>query len=348
MKLRQSMGKLLLSCLAFLLLISPAALATEDANPYYSDAGLSKSPCQMNLDGQPADYVSLYIDQDGRSMVCLRDVVMLFSCYLEYQDQGMLFLHHLDQEQGYSPKQYFCNGPIDEYTPLQRLDAVYLPLKDVAAGFDHQLVYKEQGPVFYLLSPDFLEVNPGFLTALEDEEEDEEKAPSSPPEDLPNWGPLNAELAGCWPDERFIGAYYTKLINSPEGRTNNIVLSCAKINGKILQDGEVLSFNRTVGQRTIQAGYKEAKIFVGQTVQDGLGGGICQTSTTLYNASLEAGLKIVERYPHTLPVTYCPSGRDATVSWGGADLKIKNTLGRPVKVLCRVYGGYVLAAFTEA
>ncbi|MEQ8173974.1 MAG: VanW family protein [Syntrophomonadaceae bacterium] len=343
MKLRQSLGKLLLSCLAFMLLVCPAVFATDGTNPYYSEAGLNTSPSLMNLNGQPADYISLYIDQDGRTMVCLYDVVMLFSCHLEYPGQGLLLLHHLDEEQIYSSEQYLCSGQIDEYTPLQRLEAVYLPLKDVAFGFDYQLIYKEQGSVFYLLSPAFQKANPDFLAAPKDEE----KEPSSPPEDLPNWGPLNDELAPYWDGEQIIGAYYTKLINSPEGRTNNIVLSCAKLNGKILQSGEVLSFNRTVGQRTIEAGYKEAKIFVGQTVQNGLGGGICQTSTTLYNAGLEAGLKVIERYRHTLPVTYCPSGQDATVSWGGADLKLKNTLGRPVKVLCCVYGDYVMAAFTE-
>lgn len=342
MKLRQSIGTLLVSCLALILWVRPV-FATEDTNPYYSQAGLSQSPVQLNLDGVPADYVTLYIDEDGQTMVCLRDVVMLFSCYLEYQEKGLLFLHHLDQEQCYSPEQYLCMGDIGNYTPLQRLDAVYLPLKDAAAGFDYHLVYKDQGPVFYLVSPGFKKAHPDFLAPPEEEEKEQ---PSSL-KDLPNWGPLNAELANCWPGERIIGAYYTKLINSPEGRTNNIVLSCAKINGTVLQSGEVLSFNRTVGKRTIQAGYKEAKIFVGQTVQNGLGGGICQTSTTLYNAGLQAGMKIIERHRHTLPVSYCASGQDATVSWGGADLKIKNTLGRPVKVRCCVNGDLVMTAFTE-
>lgn len=342
MKLRQSIGKVLLSCLAFLLLISPPALAQDDKDSYYSDAGLSESPCQVNLDGHPADYISLYIDQDGQSVVCLRDVVLLFSCHLEYRADGGLLLHHLDTEQAYSPGQYLCHGQIEEYTPLQRLDAIFLPLKEVASGFDYQLICKDKDHMLYLLSPDFQDLNPDFMSAQEAEEKEE-----APPEELPNWGPLNSDLAQCWPGVQIIGAYYTKLINSPEGRTNNIILSCAKVNGTILQDGEVLSFNRTVGKRTIQAGYREAKIFVGQTVQSGLGGGICQTSTTLYNAGLEAGLKIVERHPHTLPVSYCAPQRDATVSWGGADLKIKNTLGRPVKILCRVYGDYVLTAFTE-
>jgi hypothetical protein len=342
MKLRQSIRKLLFGCLALIFLFSAPAFAEDNTYSYYLNAGLIKSPCQLILDGRPADYVSLYIDQDGKTMVSLRDVVLLFSCHLEYQDKGMLLLHHLAQEQSYAPEQYLCNGEIQDYTPLQRLDAVYLPLKDVAAGFDFNLIYKEQSSLYYLLSSDFQKSNPDFPAALEDREEE-----PLPPGDLPNWGTLNEDLAQCWPGERIIGAYYTKLINSPEGRTNNIVLSCAKINGKILKSGEVLSFNSTVGQRTIEAGYKEAKIFVGQTVQNGLGGGICQTSTTLYNASLEADLKIVQRYSHTLPVAYCPSGRDATVSWGSADLKIKNTLGRSVKILCRVYGDYVLAAFAE-
>lgn len=115
----------------------------------------------------------------------------------------------------------------------------------------------------------------------------------------------------------------------------------------VLQSGEVFSFNKTVGERTSAAGYREAKIFVGNTIVSGLGGGICQTATTLYNAGLESKLEIIERYPHTLPVAYIGKGRDATVSWNGADLKMRNCLAKPVKILCCVYGPYVLAAVAE-
>lgn len=343
MKLRQSTGILLLSCLLLWFFSNPVALAQDSINPYYSNTGLSPSPCKVTLDGQPADYISLYINQNGQNMVCLRDVVLLFSCWLEYQNDGMLLLHHLGKVQTYSPKQYLCNGLIYEYTPLQRLDAVFLPLPSVAAGFDYQLAYKSQGPAIHLSSPAFQIVHPDLDIIPEDPD-----PALLPPEDLPKWGLLNSDLAARWPGVRIVGAYYTKLVDSPEGRTTNIILSCSRLNGTVLQDGEVLSFNRTVGERTVQAGYRVAKIFVGKTVQSGLGGGICQTATTLYNAGLETGMEIVERYPHTLPVNYCSPGRDATVSWGGADLKIKNSLGRPVQLLCCVYGNYVLAAFVEA
>jgi len=89
-------------------------------------------------------------------------------------------------------------------------------------------------------------------------------------------------------------------MNSPEGRTNNIILACEKINGTILESGEIFSFNKTVGKRTSESGYKYAPIFVGNQVVNGIGGGICQISSTLYNVGLQCGMKIIERHPHSL------------------------------------------------
>ena len=113
-------------------------------------------------------------------------------------------------------------------------------------------------------------------------------------------------------------------------RSNNIRLATGKIDGLLLLPGERFSFNKTVGQRTVQQGFREAPVFINGRHETGIGGGICQVSTTLYNASLFANLKIVERTNHSLPVPYVPLGRDATVNWGAQDLVIENNMATPI------------------
>ena len=110
-----------------------------------------------------------------------------------------------------------------------------------------------------------------------------------------------------------------------EDRTHNLRLACAALNGVVLQPGETLSYNATLGQRTEEAGYKEAPAYSGTELVDSLGGGICQVSSTLYLCSLFAELETVERVSHGYPANYMPVGLDATVSWGSPDLKIKNS-----------------------
>lgn len=105
--------------------------------------------------------------------------------------------------------------------------------------------------------------------------------------------------------------------------------------------GETFSFNTVVGKRTIEAGYKDAPIYQDGKVVDGLAGGICQISTTLYNAVLFANLDIVERRNHQFVPSYASAGRDATVVYGSIDFKFKNTRSYPIKIVCSVSGGIV-------
>lgn len=116
----------------------------------------------------------------------------------------------------------------------------------------------------------------------------------------------------------------------------NIRLSIAKINGKILAPGDVFSFNDTVGERTKAGGYKEAHTYVSGQIVDGIGGGICQVSTTLYNAVLLSDLDVVRRSNHQFTVSYVPYGRDAAVSFPDVDLKFKNSTKWPLKINCWV------------
>ena len=122
-------------------------------------------------------------------------------------------------------------------------------------------------------------------------------------------------------------------------RTTNLRLAAEKINGTVLMPGETFSYNTVVGERTIAAGYKEAAMYQNGEVVDGLGGGICQISTTLYNAVLYSNLEIVERRNHQFVPSYSKAGRDATVVYGSIDFRFKNSRNYPVKILCTVSGG---------
>ena len=126
-----------------------------------------------------------------------------------------------------------------------------------------------------------------------------------------------------------------------EDRTTNLNLACAALNGVVLQPGQTLSYNATLGMRTEEAGYKRAPAYSGTELVNTLGGGICQVSSTLYLCSLYAELETVERVSHGYPVNYMPVGLDATVSWGSPDLKIRNSYDTPVKILAEVRDGFV-------
>lgn len=122
-----------------------------------------------------------------------------------------------------------------------------------------------------------------------------------------------------------IAQYSTHFDSSLVNRTENILLAAKALDGKLLAPGERFSFNESVGERTAEAGYKEALIIEGNTYTPGLGGGVCQVSSTLYNAVLLAHLEIIERHRHSLPVSYVPSGQDATVAFPGLDFKFRNS-----------------------
>jgi len=121
-----------------------------------------------------------------------------------------------------------------------------------------------------------------------------------------------------------VAEYSTKFNKSQKGRTQNIKIAAEKINGYILSPGDIFSFNQVVGERTRDKGYQEAPVFIdNQTVPD-IGGGVCQVSSTLYNLALLMNLEVIERINHSLPVSYVPLGRDATVNYDTIDLKFKN------------------------
>jgi vancomycin resistance protein YoaR len=130
-----------------------------------------------------------------------------------------------------------------------------------------------------------------------------------------------------------LGSYSTPYHAEQRDRTHNLKLALAKVSGAVLMPGEVLSLNQRIGPRQEEYGYRSAPIFVNGQVEPATGGGVCQVATTTYNAALLANLDVIERNHHSRPVTYVPSGLDATVYWGQSDLKIRNNLRHPVVFL---------------
>ena len=137
-----------------------------------------------------------------------------------------------------------------------------------------------------------------------------------------------------------LASYVTYFNQNDGGRCENIRLAAARLNGIALQPYGELSFNAVVGARTAKNGYKSAKVIVQGEFVEGIGGGVCQVSTTLYNAALLAGLTVLESYPHSLQVGYVPPSRDAMVS-SKSDLRIYNPRSETVYISSVVGVGYV-------
>lgn len=141
----------------------------------------------------------------------------------------------------------------------------------------------------------------------------------------------------AFPD--LLSRFTTKYDSTNISRANNLALAASKINGTVVMPGEIFSYNKTVGKRTVEAGYKEAAGFSGGKVVPMLGGGICQVSSTLYDAVVYANLRIVERYNHMFQVAYVETGKDATVVWGSLDFKFENTRKYPIMLQASARSG---------
>ena len=136
-----------------------------------------------------------------------------------------------------------------------------------------------------------------------------------------------------------IGSYYTTYTNSDKNRNNNLAVGCNYINGTVIAPGDVFSANAHLGSQTAAGGYKEAGVYVNGRVEQGMAGGVCQVTSTLYNAVILAELEVVERSPHSMTVGYVPLGRDAAVAGTYKDLKFKNNTEYPIMIEAYASGG---------
>lgn len=139
--------------------------------------------------------------------------------------------------------------------------------------------------------------------------------------------------------EARLSRYATQYDATDYNRQKNISIAAEKLSGVLLKPGEVFSFNQTVGRRTQENGYLDAPVYADGKLTVDIGGGVCQVSTTLYNAALLADLKIEERSSHFRPPGYVPLGYDAAVADGLLDLKFANDTGAPVYIAVKAFGG---------
>lgn len=131
--------------------------------------------------------------------------------------------------------------------------------------------------------------------------------------------------------DTLVSSYSTKF-KTGTGNATNITLASQTINGVLLKPGDTFSFNGIVGNTTLDKGYTYAPVIINSQLVQGVGGGVCQVSSTLYNAILLLGLSPSERQPHSKPSSYVPLGQDATIDWGNIDFKFENTLDYPIYI----------------
>jgi len=130
-----------------------------------------------------------------------------------------------------------------------------------------------------------------------------------------------------------LASYATSFSSGERNRTENLQLGASLLNETVLLPGQGFSLNQRLGPRSTDRGFKHAPTIVNGELVPTPGGGVCQIATTLYNVVLLAGMRVTERHHHSRPIAYTPAGRDATISWGGADLKFRNDLKHPVLLL---------------
>ncbi|MET3288968.1 UNVERIFIED_CONTAM: vancomycin resistance protein VanW [Brevibacillus sp. OAP136] len=152
------------------------------------------------------------------------------------------------------------------------------------------------------------------------------------------------------PKKGQLGSYYTGMDPTNVNRVANIKRAVDKIDNVVIQPGGKFSYNDTVGNANLpEDGWLTAGVIMNGALSEGYGGGICQVSSTLFNAVDQAGLTVVERHSHSLPTKYVPAGRDATVAYGTLDFVFSNSFDYPVKIKAKVYDdSYVLVRILKA
>ena len=144
------------------------------------------------------------------------------------------------------------------------------------------------------------------------------------------------------PIETELANFSTRIIDKDENRQNNIRLTCSKLNELTIDGGSTFSFLKSIGETTVEAGYKEADRLINGKKTKGLGGGNCQVSSTLYNAVLKSeGLEVIERHEHDKKVPYIEKGKDATIAFPSLDLKFKNNSQNQIKIYTSTDGNSV-------
>ena len=251
-------------------------------------------------------------------------------------------------------KDEFIKSVIKSFTENKKefeIQTEHCKKKEIDIEKIHSEIYKKPKNAYYTTNPyriykeeiglDFdMSIEQAKKLLLEDKDEYEIQLKTINPQIK-----LSDLDSGAYPD--LLSTFTTKYGTSDANRNTNIALAAKSINSVVLMPGETFSYNDLIGECSTKTGYKAATIYLNGELSTGIGGGICQVSTTLYNAVIRANLEIVERRNHSLGVTYVPSGQDAMVSIGTQDFKFKSNRDYPIKVVayvgtgsitCQVYG----------
>lgn len=215
---------------------------------------------------------------------------------------------------------------------------------DIDVDQIHDEIYREVKDAYYTVEPRMVYVDETGVDFAEDVESVKQRIAATEQEKYEvqlKFTPANVTVNDlgfdAFPDQ--LATFSTAYVNN-YNRTINLSLASNKINGKVLMPGETFSYNNIVGERTWANGFRNAAIYENGQVVDGLGGGICQVSSTLYQSVLRANLEIVERSNHMFLTSYLGGGLDATVAYGSLDFKFKNNRNYPIKIVSSVGGGY--------
>lgn len=205
----------------------------------------------------------------------------------------------------------------------------------------HEDIYKEVKDAYYTKEPftiypeeEGIDFDVETAKVILSEEKEEYEIPLNITKPTKTVNEIGTE---AFPD--LLAAFSTNYQASNVSRTTNLRLAANKINGTVLLPNEEFSYNKVVGERTEKAGYKMAATYSNGQVVDGLGGGICQISSTLYDAVVMANLNVTTRRNHQFVTSYLPAGKDATVVWGSQDFKFVNTRKYPIRIVATVERG---------
>ncbi len=168
-------------------------------------------------------------------------------------------------------------------------------------------------------------------------------APTEPPTESPVPEVTETPAPTVVPEPELLAAAKTELLDKTNERVHNILLAIKQINGLTLEPGESFSFNSVVGERTAARGYEKASVLINHEKKQDYGGGVCQVSSTLFQAARSAGLEVIERHSHQKDVGYAHQGDDAAVDYGNKDLRFKNSLGSTIEISLSAGGGMVYA-----
>ena len=234
----------------------------------------------------------------------------------------------------------FSNGQKSFEIPVEQVERKEIDIEKI-----HNEIYKEAKNAYYTTNPRkvYKEENGlDFAISMDEAKEMLSKEQDEYIIELkvtkPKVTVANLD-SGAFPDQ--LSSFTTNYGTGDVNRNTNIAIAARSINSVVVMPGETFSYNDLIGECSTRTGYRESTIYLNGELSKGVGGGICQVSTTLYNAVLRANLEIVERRNHSLRVTYVPAGHDAMVSIGSQDFKFKNNRNYPIKVVAFVGTGSI-------